>query len=145
MIRGLRRGRHPGVVHVSFTELAWVILALVLVAWQFDTKALRAELRYREAARDPEPPTTDIVEISRDRLAALHQAEDALGGARGDFEAIQEGLAKPILVGRPPVIASRLERYGLDLKPGEVRTLDWTGNAPGALYLRIGRELVFRC
>jgi len=31
---------------------------------------------------------------------------------------IDEGLAKPILVGRPAVIAQRIERYGLRLKPG---------------------------
>ncbi len=32
---------------------------------------------------------------------------------------IQEGLAQPILVGRPQVISDRLERYGLSLKPGQ--------------------------
>lgn len=32
---------------------------------------------------------------------------------------IQEGLAQPILVGRPQVIADRLVRYGLSLKPGD--------------------------
>ena len=31
---------------------------------------------------------------------------------------VDEGLAKPILVGRPSVIAQRLERYGLRLQPG---------------------------
>ena len=31
---------------------------------------------------------------------------------------IDEGLAKPILVGRPAVIAQRIERYGLRLEPG---------------------------
>jgi len=31
---------------------------------------------------------------------------------------VDEGLAKPILIGRPEVIAMRIERYGLRLKPG---------------------------
>ncbi|MEM8687834.1 MAG: NADP-dependent malic enzyme [Pseudomonadota bacterium] len=31
---------------------------------------------------------------------------------------IQEGIAQPILVGRPSVIETRLKRYGLSLKPG---------------------------
>ena len=31
---------------------------------------------------------------------------------------IDEGLAKPILIGRPAVIARRIERYGLRLQPG---------------------------
>jgi malate dehydrogenase (oxaloacetate-decarboxylating)(NADP+) len=31
---------------------------------------------------------------------------------------VAEGLAKPILVGRPAVVAARLERYGLSLRPG---------------------------
>ncbi|TMG84243.1 MAG: NADP-dependent malic enzyme [Betaproteobacteria bacterium] len=31
---------------------------------------------------------------------------------------VDEGLAKPILVGRPAIIAQRIERYGLRLKPG---------------------------
>ena len=33
-------------------------------------------------------------------------------------EALEEGLAKPILIGRPAVIAMRCERAGLRLKPG---------------------------
>ena len=32
--------------------------------------------------------------------------------------AIEEGIAKPILVGRPHVVESRLERFGLSIKPG---------------------------
>jgi malate dehydrogenase (oxaloacetate-decarboxylating)(NADP+) len=31
---------------------------------------------------------------------------------------VDEGLVKPILIGRPEVIAMRIERYGLRLKPG---------------------------
>jgi malate dehydrogenase (oxaloacetate-decarboxylating)(NADP+) len=31
---------------------------------------------------------------------------------------VDEGLAKPILVGRPAIISQRIERYGLRLKPG---------------------------
>ena len=31
---------------------------------------------------------------------------------------VDEGLAKPILIGRPAVIAKRLERFGLRIKPG---------------------------
>ncbi len=30
----------------------------------------------------------------------------------------EEGLARPILIGRPPVIETRLERYGLSIRPG---------------------------
>src|SRR5262249_27403229 len=32
---------------------------------------------------------------------------------------VDEGLAKPILVGRPAVVARRLERYGLRIRPGK--------------------------
>lgn len=32
---------------------------------------------------------------------------------------VEEGLARPILVGRPPVIEARLKRFGLSLRPGE--------------------------
>jgi malate dehydrogenase (oxaloacetate-decarboxylating)(NADP+) len=31
---------------------------------------------------------------------------------------VEEGLARPILVGRPPVIEARLERFGLSVRPG---------------------------
>jgi malate dehydrogenase (oxaloacetate-decarboxylating)(NADP+) len=31
---------------------------------------------------------------------------------------LEEGLARPILVGRPPVVESRIARFGLSLKPG---------------------------
>ncbi|MGI9483766.1 MAG: NADP-dependent malic enzyme [Hyphomicrobiales bacterium] len=33
--------------------------------------------------------------------------------------ALEEGLAKPILIGRPRVIEHRLKRFGLSIKPGE--------------------------
>jgi malate dehydrogenase (oxaloacetate-decarboxylating)(NADP+) len=36
---------------------------------------------------------------------------------------VEEGLALPILVGRPAVIESRLERYGLSIRPGKDFTL----------------------
>ncbi len=36
---------------------------------------------------------------------------------------VDEGLAKPILIGRPTVIAKRLERFGLRIKPGVDFTL----------------------
>ncbi len=32
---------------------------------------------------------------------------------------IEEGIAKPILVGRPQVVETRLKRYGLSIKPGQ--------------------------
>ena len=32
---------------------------------------------------------------------------------------VDEGLAKPILVGRPAVIEKRIERFGLRIKPGK--------------------------
>jgi malate dehydrogenase (oxaloacetate-decarboxylating)(NADP+) len=32
---------------------------------------------------------------------------------------VEEGLAKPVLVGRPPVIEQRLERHGLSVRPGK--------------------------
>jgi malate dehydrogenase (oxaloacetate-decarboxylating)(NADP+) len=31
---------------------------------------------------------------------------------------VEEGIAKPILVGRPEVIEARLERFGLSVRPG---------------------------
>lgn len=33
--------------------------------------------------------------------------------------AIEEGIAEPILIGRPQVIETRLERYGLSIRPGK--------------------------
>ncbi|MGB8277522.1 MAG: NADP-dependent malic enzyme [Methylovirgula sp.] len=32
---------------------------------------------------------------------------------------VEEGIAKPILVGRPQVVETRLKRYGLSIKPGQ--------------------------
>ena len=31
---------------------------------------------------------------------------------------VEEGLARPILVGRPAVVEARLERFGLSIRPG---------------------------
>ena len=31
---------------------------------------------------------------------------------------VEEGLAQPILVGRPAVVEARLERFGLSIRPG---------------------------
>jgi malate dehydrogenase (oxaloacetate-decarboxylating)(NADP+) len=36
---------------------------------------------------------------------------------------VEEGLAKPALIGRPAVIEARLERYGLSIRPGKDFTL----------------------
>jgi malate dehydrogenase (oxaloacetate-decarboxylating)(NADP+) len=36
---------------------------------------------------------------------------------------VEEGLARPILVGRPAVVETRLERYGLSVRPGRDFTL----------------------
>jgi malate dehydrogenase (oxaloacetate-decarboxylating)(NADP+) len=36
---------------------------------------------------------------------------------------VEEGLAKPILIGRPPVIAQRIARFGLSIEPGRDFTL----------------------
>ena len=36
---------------------------------------------------------------------------------------VEEGLAKPLLIGRPAVIEARLERYGLSIRPGKDFTL----------------------
>ncbi len=36
---------------------------------------------------------------------------------------VEEGLARPILVGRPAVVETRLERYGLSVRPGHDFTL----------------------
>jgi len=41
---------------------------------------------------------------------------------------VDEGLAKPILIGRPSVIESRIERYGLRIRPGvdfEIVNPEW--------------------
>ena len=43
---------------------------------------------------------------------------------------VDEGLAKPILLGRPTVIKQRIERYGLRLKPGANVELTDTENDP---------------
>ena len=37
--------------------------------------------------------------------------------------AVEEGLARPILVGRPAVVEARLERFGLSIRPGRDFTL----------------------
>src|SRR5690606_16912201 len=31
---------------------------------------------------------------------------------------VEEGLAQPVLIGRPNVVETRLERYGLSIRPG---------------------------
>jgi len=36
---------------------------------------------------------------------------------------VEEGLARPILIGRPSVVETRLERYGLSIRPGRDFTL----------------------
>jgi malate dehydrogenase (oxaloacetate-decarboxylating)(NADP+) len=36
---------------------------------------------------------------------------------------VEEGLAKPLLIGRPAVVETRLERYGLSIRPGKDFTL----------------------
>ena len=40
---------------------------------------------------------------------------------------VDEGLAKPILIGRPAVIERRIERFGLRLKPGVDFEIDQSG------------------
>ena len=33
---------------------------------------------------------------------------------------LEEGIAQPILIGRPAVIEARLERFGLSIRPGAI-------------------------
>jgi malate dehydrogenase (oxaloacetate-decarboxylating)(NADP+) len=43
---------------------------------------------------------------------------------------VEEGIAKPILVGRPEVIDARIERFGLSVRPGKDFELVDPGNDP---------------
>ena len=52
-------------------------------------------------------------------LLELRQLSIAFGGLRAVQNVVDEGLARPILIGRPDVIESRIERLGLRLKVGE--------------------------
>ena len=59
-------------------------------------------------------------------FAAAKEAPRRIVYAEGEDErvlravqvVIDEGLARPILVGRPPILQQRIERFGLRLKPG---------------------------
>ena len=64
--------------------------------------------------------------IMKPLFAAAKQAPQRIVYAEGEDErvlrsvqvVVDEGLAKPILIGRPAVIERRIERYGLRMKPG---------------------------
>ncbi|MDX5361043.1 MAG: NADP-dependent malic enzyme [Alphaproteobacteria bacterium] len=65
--------------------------------------------------------------IMKPIFAAARQAKRRVIYADGEDERVlratqvvlEEGLAEPILIGRPSVVARRLARFGLSLKPGE--------------------------
>ena len=64
--------------------------------------------------------------IMKPVFAAAKQSPQRIVYAEGEDErvlravqvVVDEGLAKPILIGRPAVIERRIERYGLRMKPG---------------------------
>jgi malate dehydrogenase (oxaloacetate-decarboxylating)(NADP+) len=64
--------------------------------------------------------------VMRQIFAAARQAPKRVIYADGEDERVlraaevvlEEGIAKPILIGRPAVIETRLKRYGLTIKPG---------------------------
>ena len=64
--------------------------------------------------------------VMRQIFAAAKQAPKRVIYADGEDERVlraaevvlEEGIAKPILIGRPAVIETRLKRYGLTIKPG---------------------------
>jgi malate dehydrogenase (oxaloacetate-decarboxylating)(NADP+) len=64
--------------------------------------------------------------IMRPMIAAAKSERKRVIYAEGEDERVlraaqiivEEGLASPILIGRPPVVASRTERYGLKIRPG---------------------------
>ena len=65
------------------------------------------------AARGLAPERSRIIFAEGEDERVLHAAQIL----------VDENLARPVLVGRPAVIESRLQRYGLRLKPGEHLTI----------------------
>ena len=51
---------------------------------------------------------------------------------------VEEGLARPILIGRPAVIEARLERFGLSIRPGRDFDADQSGRRSALPRLRAG-------
>src|SRR5512137_937732 len=82
-----------------------------------DMNAYRARLRrfvYQSGAAME--PVFDAARRSPKRLIYAEGEEERV--LRAVQVVVDEGLAKPILIGRPEVIGTRIERYGLRLKPG---------------------------
>ena len=61
-------------------------------------------------------PVFDAAKLAPKRIVFADGEDERV--LRTVQEVLDEGLAKPILIGRPPVIAMRTERAGLRLKPG---------------------------
>ena len=57
---------------------------------------------------------------AKDRAQARHlcRRRGRAGAARAQV-VIEEGIAKPILIGRPSVVEARLKRFGLSIGPGD--------------------------
>ena len=82
-----------------------------------DMNAYRARLRsfvYQSGAAME--PVFDAARKNPKRLIYAEGEEERV--LRAVQVVVDEGLAKPILIGRPEVIATRIDRYGLRLKPG---------------------------
>jgi malate dehydrogenase (oxaloacetate-decarboxylating)(NADP+) len=82
-----------------------------------DINAYRSRLRrfvYQSGATME--PVFDAARRKPKRLIYAEGEEERV--LRAVQVVVDEGLAKPILIGRPEVIAMRVERYGLRLKPG---------------------------
>jgi len=82
-----------------------------------DMNAYRARLRsfvYQSGAAME--PVFDAARKNPKRLIYAEGEEERV--LRAVQVVIDEGLARPILIGRPEVIAMRIDRYGLRLKPG---------------------------
>jgi malate dehydrogenase (oxaloacetate-decarboxylating)(NADP+) len=82
-----------------------------------DMNAYRARLRrfvYQSGAAME--PVFDAARRNPKRLIYAEGEEERV--LRAVQVVVDEGLAKPILIGRPEVIGTRIERYGLRLKPG---------------------------
>jgi malate dehydrogenase (oxaloacetate-decarboxylating)(NADP+) len=84
-----------------------------------DFDAYRARLRrfVYQSGRTMEPVFELAKKSAARRLIYAEGEEERV--LRAAQVAVDEGLARPILIGRPDVIAARIERYGLRLKLGQ--------------------------
>ena len=61
-----------------------------------------------------------LLQAARDNPSALSMPRARTSACCARMQAVvEEGIAKPILIGRPDVVETRLERFGLSIRPGK--------------------------